>query len=142
MTEYLLKRASDIDCVAWGSLDALLPAPGKTGWTLDSINTPPTRGGADYIKLNDRLCVVQVGDRFDLVLSRKGIPDRVHQNVRLGGVSGHDNLWAKASASGLDLYLYLLKTRGSGREVHVEVFYIDSSHDTERPGKPGQVEIR
>lgn len=141
MTEYLLKRSTEIDCIAWGKLATLLPAPGKSGWTLDSINTPPARGGADYIKVNDRITIVQVGARYDLILSRKGIPDRVHQDVQLEGVSGHDDLWARVGASGLDLFVYLLKTSGSTREVHVEVFYVDSSHQDERPGNPGLVEI-
>jgi hypothetical protein len=141
MTEYLLKRSTDIACVAWGNLAALLPQPGKTGWTLDSILTAPTRGGADYIKVGDKIQVVQVGTRYDLILSRKGVPDRVHQDIQLGGVSGQNDLWAKAGTSGLDLYLYLLKTDTGGREVHVEVFYIDSDHGEERPNRPGQVEI-
>lgn len=141
MTEYLLKRSTDILCVAWGSLDALLPSPGKSGWVLDSINTHTSRGGADYIKVDDRITIVQVGSRYDLILSRKGVPDRVHQDIKLEGVSGHDDLWARASASGLDLYVYQLKTEDSARKIHVEVFYIDSSHDSERPAAAGQVEI-
>lgn len=141
MTDYLLKRSNDILCTAWGSLGALLPAPGKTGWILDSIATPSLRGGADYIKVNDKITVVQIGARFDLILSRKGVPDRVHQDIQLGGVSGHNDLWAKAGASGLDLYVYLLKDADGGRKIHVEVFYISSEHDNERPAAADQVEI-
>jgi hypothetical protein len=141
MTEYVLKRSSEILCVDWGNLDALLPKTGKSGWTVDQNTTPPSRGGADYIKVGDRIRIEKKGDRYDLILSRKGIPDRVHEGVQLGGVSGYGNLWAKVSKDGLDLYLYLLKTAGPDREVHVEVFYIDTRHADERPENPGQVEI-
>ncbi|MFB9068422.1 hypothetical protein [Pseudofulvimonas gallinarii] len=142
MTDYVLKRSSGINCVAWETLDALLPLPGRKGWTLHTIDTPSSRGGADYIKKGDRICVTRAGQGYEMVLARTGIPDRVHRNVRLEGVSGFDNLWARASADGLDLYLYLLRTEDGIRQVHVEVFYIGTSYDGERPAAPGQVEIR
>src|SRR5690606_27420549 len=102
MTHYLLKRSTEIRCVSWDTLESLLSAPGKKGWTLDRIDTAPSRGGADYIRKGDRVCVVNTPDGYQLILARAGIPDRIHRDVHLEGVQGHPNLWARANANGLD----------------------------------------